>query len=468
MGALSAIMRLGRSMSVLLAGILLFHAGWYLLLPFFAILFTTRRGLTPAEAGLLLATQSFTLLAGSLLGGWLADRVGRRMTIVGGLLLRAAGMWALGLVAGLPALLWAMAVSGLGGGLYGPAAKAGIAATATEENRTVAFAARGIAANIGVSFGPLLGGLLVRGPMALLFGLAAALHVGLAAVTWALYREERTVAEEPKGSWWAVLTDRSYVRFSLVTVLAWALFAQLTIAVPLYAREVLGLESSIGLLWTATSLTVILFQFTVTRFSTRRLHPMSAMALGAVLLGAGLGLVSQAGAFPGLLLAVLVFIVGEMLLMPTADSAVSTFASKEALGSYFGIATVAWGLGEGIGNLAGGGLMQYALSTRAVWIPWALYAIIGLVTGGLYLLLGRSLRASETPPPAQATRIQVLRPGQPTPAGQRAHLGPAPGRSEGDGPGILLKQEPGSPTRQEEESEKPNSSRRGLEREPGR
>ncbi|MFZ5826269.1 MAG: MFS transporter [Bacillota bacterium] len=451
MGALSAVIRLGRSMNVLLAGILLFHAGWYLLLPFIAVLFTSRRGLTPAEAGLLLATQSFTLLAGSLLGGWLADRLGRRVTIVAGLLLRGGGLWALGLVGGLPALLAAMATAGLGGGIYGPAAKAGIAAIATEENRTVAFAARGVAANIGVSLGPLLGAILLGGPMGLLFGVAGVLHLGLAAVTWALFREERGEVGEAKGDWWAVLSDRPYLAFSLVTVLAWALFAQLAISVPLYAREVLGLESSIGLLWTATSLTVILCQLAVTRFSTRRLHPMSAMALGAALLGAGLGLVSLARSFPGLLLAVLVFIFGEMLLMPTADSAVSSFARKGALGSYFGIATVAWGLGEGVGSLVGGGLMQYALATRAVWVPWALYAVAGLAVAGLFLVLGRAFRRTDTVAPAEAARIQLFRSGQPAPVEERAHLGPPPDRSEREGPGILLKQEPGPGARQEEE-----------------
>lgn len=442
MGAIAAVMRLGRSMSTLLAGILVFHAGWYLLLPFFAVLFTSRRGLSPAQAGLLLAVQAFTLLAGSLLGGWLADRVGRRNAMVGGLLARAVGLWGLGLFTTLPSLMGAMAVAGLGGGVYGPAAKAGIAAIATEENRTSAFAARGIAANIGVSLGPLLGGLLVRGSMPLLFGVAAALHVALAVATWALYREEPAAEERPAGSVLAVLGDRRYIAFSLVTVLAWALFVQLTIAVPLYARQVLGLESSIGLLFTVTSLTVILLQFAVTRYSTQRLDPMYAMGLGAVLLGAGLGLVSLAGSFPGLLAAVLVFILGEMLLMPTADAAVSTFATREALGSYFGIATVAWGLGEGIGNLVGGSLMQLSLTRGPLWLPWALYAAVGLAVGGLYAMLARRQRVQ---PAAEAARIQLFRPGQPSPRIQYRS------RSETGGGDIPLYQGPSPRGRQEEE-----------------
>ncbi len=427
MRALAGVLRLGRAMNTLLLGIFLFHAGWYLILPFFAILFTTRRGLSPAEAGLLLATQSFMLLAGSLVGGWLGDRLGLRTAMMAGLLARGTGLGLLGLVAGLPALLLAISIAGVGGGLYGPTAKAGIAALGVGAERTTAFAARGIAANVGTSLGPLLGGLLIRGSMPLLFGVSAALHFGLALVTLLFYREKHPVDAAPKSPWWSVLTDRAYVRFSLVTVLAWALFAQLAIAVPLYAKSVLGLESSIGLLWTATSLTVILFQLSVTRFATSRFRPMTSMALGALLLGGGLGLVSFVRGFPGLLLAVLLFILGEMLLMPTADAAVSQFADEGALASYFGIATLTWGLGEGLGNLSGGLLLQYSLANRLYWLPWAIYAAFGLATGGLYWLLGR---ASPNRQPAEATRIQIYRPGQPSAAEGRIEVGGSPSWQE--------------------------------------
>jgi len=430
MSALSGVLRLGRAMNTLLLGILLFHAGWYLILPFFAILFTTRRGLSPGEAGLLLATQSFLLLVGSLVGGWLGDRLGLRTAMVTGLLARGAGLGLLGIVTGLPALLMAVAIAGFGGGLYGPSAKAGIAALASGEDvRTTAFAARGIAANIGTSTGPMLGTILLRGSMPLLFGVSGAIHLGLALVTLLLYREGRPAHVEERQPWWTVLTDRAYMGFSLVTVLAWAVFAQLSISVPLHTRSVLGLESSIGLLWTVTSLTVILLQLSITRFASRRLSPMHSMAIGALLLGVGLGLVSLVGSFAGLLMAVLVFVLGEMLLMPTADATVSGFARSGALASYFGVATLGWGLGEGLGNLLGGYLMQYALSSGRLWIPWGLYSLAGALTGGLYWLLGRG----QTVKPGAAGRIQVFRPGQPAPAPTRLELLPGPGPRQEEG-----------------------------------
>ncbi|HYF95942.1 MAG TPA: MFS transporter [Symbiobacteriaceae bacterium] len=406
-------------LKLLLGGILAFHAGWYMLVPFFAILFTTRRGLSPAEVGLVLAAQSFMLLLGSLAGGALADRYGRRLTMTAGLILRSAGVALLGLVYTVPGALAAAAVAGVGGGLYGPAAKAAIAVLATHErhgtcDRTCIFSWRGIAANIGTSSGPLLGTLLVRGPMPVLFGISGAVHTGMGLLTWFLLPPDQAAAgARARAPWRELLADLPFLAFTGVTTLSWALFSQLALAVPLYASRVLGLEASIGLLWTASSLVVIALQVPVSRYVSGRLPVMTAMAIGAVLLGAGLGLVGPARSFAGLLGAVLVFVLGEMLLMPSVDAAVSAMAPEAAVGSYFGMASFAWGLGEGIGNLAGGGLMQFALGSGRLGLPWLIYGAVGPGVGLLFFALGGWIaarrRAAARPKPL------LYRPGQPVP-----------------------------------------------------
>lgn len=417
---------MGRSLRVLLAGMLLFHAGWYLLLPYFAVLFTARRGLSPAEAGLVLASQSLALLLGSLAGGIFADRLGRRRTMLGGLWLRAAAIGALGIPA--PSFgyagpmtwyLLAAIAAGFGGGLYGPAAKAAIAMLTTETNRTTIFSYRGIAASVGVALGPALGALLIPGSMGLLFGASALLHAGMAILTAAL-PDQAGVERQVHGERFRdLITDFPFFLLSHLTGLAWMLFSQLAIALPLYASRVMGLEASIGLLFTVSSVVVIALQVPVTRYIIGYLQPMRAMAVGTVLLGAGLGLVGLARSYAGLVGAVLVFTMGQMLLLPSSDSAVALMARKGAVGAYFGLASLSWGLGEGIGVLAGGWLMGYALNNGlAGSLPWIAYAATGVIIGGLLWAASRWRALQEELRPATAgemATIQVFRAGHPTP-----------------------------------------------------
>lgn len=391
---------MGRSMRLLLASILVFHAGWYLLLPFFAVLFTTRRHLSPADAGMLLAAQAVLLLLGSIAGGILADRFGRKATMIAGLLLRAAGIAGLGVGIAFPTLLAAAGVAGFGGGLFAPAAKAAIAMLATEETRSSVFSWRGIAANVGTGVGPLLGAWLVGGAMPVLFGLSAALHGALAVALWVLLGRDGVEQRNDREGFLDTITDVPFVLFIQNTGWMWAVFAQLGIAVPLYASRVLGLQASIGLLFTISSLALIVLQVPVTRLLAARIHPMTAMALGAVLLGGGLGLVALSRSFIGLLGAMLVIVLGEMLVVPTSDSIVSAMARPEAIGAYFGMATLAWGLGEAFGAWLGGLGMEFSFRTGLLWLPWAVAAAAGGVIGAVFLVLRlvQPVR-SETPKP---------------------------------------------------------------------
>ena len=60
----------------------------------FLVLYLTRRGYTPAQAGLAISTYSVGSLGAAAVGGQLADRVGRRQTIAASMLTSAAVMLA--------------------------------------------------------------------------------------------------------------------------------------------------------------------------------------------------------------------------------------------------------------------------------------------------------------------------------------------------------------------------------------
>lgn len=378
---------LGRPLWVLLSGILFTHFGLYMILPFLAIVLSTQRGLTFTEVGLVLGAGSISYLIGSIVGGQMADRIGKRTAIVTGLLLRAVGFAGYAFVHPLGLLFATSVVSGIGGGMYTPPAKAGIAFYASGGgNKTTAFSYRGIAANIGTMTGPLIGAWLMTRSVVVLFLLAAVIYVGLAvAHAWLLGSDAVPATSNPSttGSYRQVLSDSPYLVFSGLAVLIWALFTQFTLALPLRATEILPGSNSIGWIWSVTSVLVILLQAPITRLSSARLHPLSMLAVGLFIMAIGLGSVAYSTGFYHLLFSAIVFTVGEMFIMPTVDTIVSELANPLWVGSYFGVAALVFGLGEALGNMGGGRLMDYAARQNMLALPWGIYFVTGMVVAGL-------------------------------------------------------------------------------------
>lgn len=369
------------------------------MIPFLVVILTASRGLSITGAGLVMAVMSLSYLLSALVGGPLGDRAGRRTAMLSGLALRTAGLAGYAWVAGFPALLGSAALVGLGGGLFLPSAKAGIAALATDENRSAAFSVRGVAANVGTTVGPLVGAVLAPRVPAAMFWLASALHLTLWLGTWALYPPDRPrrpgtqmhgagqehrerqghrgLQGRQERQVLSLFRDRAYLAFSLLSLAIWALYTQLTISIPLRALDIgLGTAAS-GVIWSLSSVEIILLQVPINNLLLRRLHPLTAIALGAGFLGLGLGMVAFTFTLTGLLTAVGVFTIGEMLVMPTADTVVSDLSPPAGLGAYFGVAAFVWGLGEGSGNLIGARLMDVAGRAGRPWLPWMLYALAG-------------------------------------------------------------------------------------------
>lgn len=354
------------------------------MIPFLVVILTASRGLSITGAGLVMAVMSLSYLLSALVGGPLGDRAGRRAAMLCGLALRTTGLAGYAWTAGFPALLGSAALVGLGGGLFLPSAKAGVAALATDENRTAAFSVRGVAANVGTTVGPLLGAALVPRFPAAVFWVASALHLALALGTWVFYPPDwpsRAAVQRRQGRQGrqvaTLFRDRAYVAFSLLSIAIWALYTQLTISVPLRALDLgLGTAAS-GVIWSLSSVEIIVLQVPANNLILRRLHPLTAIALGTGFLGLGLGMVAFTSTLTGLLAAVGVFTIGEMLVMPTADTVVSDLSPPAGLGAYFGVAAFVWGLGEGSGNLIGARLMDMAGRSGRPWLPWLLYALAG-------------------------------------------------------------------------------------------
>src|SRR3954471_8379734 len=133
--------------------------GGGVLVPYWGLYLTDTLGLSGAQAGVLLALAGGMGLIGAPLGGSLADRIGRRRTLLLGLALSAIWFTAYGLVS-TPAALFVVTLLGVGGDIWSAATSTIVVDTVEPELRAEAFGLQRQAMMIAFALGPPIGALL--------------------------------------------------------------------------------------------------------------------------------------------------------------------------------------------------------------------------------------------------------------------------------------------------------------------
>lgn len=375
-------------MRVLLLGVLLSHLGTYMVLPLIPIYLKVQKGISVGEIGLILAVSPFTFQLGSIVGGYLADRIGRRSIIALGAWINALSLIGFGIFNELSLLIGMALLSGLGVGLNAPATKAAIAVLASQNgNKTTAFSLRGIAANIGTSIAGLLTFFILGGASSLIFYVAAGLFMVLGAISWLLLPRgcgDEPCQTVPLMSYREIFRNKAFLAFSVVSIFIWALYTQLSLSVPLRAEDILPDPSIVSLIWTINSVIVIFLQTPVSRWVIEKINPMYALSMGVLFIGGGLTSIYWSTNFYWLVISGVIFIIGEMLIVPTMDSAVSQLGTARMIGVIFGLANFISGLGEGIGKYTGGQLLSMGTMTI---IPWFTYAITAIVISVMLMVI---------------------------------------------------------------------------------
>jgi len=129
--------------------------------PLFTLYFTQKFGISVAQAGLLIVLFTVGGLIGGPLGGWLADRFGRKGVMMFSLAAEAVFSMGMALAPSLPLLILAIIGFGLTVPMFWPASSAAIADLVKPERRAGAYGLIRVAANLGVAFGPLVAGALL-------------------------------------------------------------------------------------------------------------------------------------------------------------------------------------------------------------------------------------------------------------------------------------------------------------------
>src|SRR5439155_19714749 len=209
-----------------------------------------------------------------------------------------------------------------------------------EERRERAYATVRVATNLGAFVGPPLAALLIYlgGWTSFLLGLSLLGATGAYVTTAFLPATGGPAAggAEDAGSLKVIRRDRPFVLLLLSTLLAFTDYCGFEAVLPVIAVTAYGLSaSSWGLLVVISPLLVVLLQLRLTRISAR-IPTAERLALAILLMGLPFLVLTVSGSVAAIGIVIALFMVGEMIWMPSSQAVAAQLAPPEARGTYFG------------------------------------------------------------------------------------------------------------------------------------
>jgi MFS family permease len=380
--------------------------GGTLLFPFFALYITQKFNVGMTQAGILLGMFSLFGLFGGMVGGALTDRFGRKQLILFGLVFSALSTLSFGLVSDIRVMYPIAAIVGVIGSLSDPAHNAMIADILPEEKRQEGFGILRVVGNFAWIIGPSIGGLVAKYNFFYLFVIDSILSCLVAALVFRLLPETmpqvklqvHAEARQPESVWQTilgyrfVLRDFAFMAFIVASIMMLLVYQQAYGSLSVFLRDVHGIDpQGYGFLMTSSAITVVLFQFWISR-KLRNRAPFLMMAFGTLFYMIGFTMFGLVSAYPLFVTAIVVITIGEMIVVPVSQGLAANFAPDEMRGRYMAIFGLSWAIPSTFGPGAAGYILDNFNPNLLWYIGGILCAVSALSYWALHLKLGKRER----------------------------------------------------------------------------
>ncbi|MBT3188163.1 MAG: MFS transporter [Anaerolineae bacterium] len=392
---------------VLIAVSFIDQLGGALLFPFFALYITAKFNVGMVEVGILFALFSLSNFVGSILGGALTDRLGRKQVVIFSLVATAISSVFMGLASELEVFYIIAVLSGLFS-VGGPARQAMVADILPEKRRAQGFGILRVSHNLSVAIGPAIGGLLLGITSYLSLFIIDALASTIVAVLFYFFiaetkpeadeTEEEESVSQSFGGYIVVMRDVLFMLFIGVCILMGLVYVNMNASLGVYLRDEFAVpEAGYGMLLSMNALMVVLFQFAITRRIENR-PPLLVMAAGMLLYTIGFGMYGFVSTTIMFILAMIILTIGEMLIAPVSQALVATFSPEKMRGRYMAVFGISWMVPFAVGPYLAGLIMDN-MDSR---ILWYIVALVGMIA--TFGFIGLHFKMKENEP---ATDIKV-------------------------------------------------------------
>ena len=323
-----------------------------MVVPFLSLYLTKDLKLSLSEVGWIMSCFGVGSLLGSWLGGKLTDRFGFYKVMFWSLLTTGFLFIALQFVHTFVGFAIGIFITMTVADTFRPAMFVSLKAYSKPENHTRSLTLVRLAINLGFSFGPFLGGIIIATInytglfwvdgitcIAAIFLMKLVLHP----------KKLKKTSEEPvelysENSATSVFKDYPYIVFLTVVFIMGFIFLQLFTTIPLYYEEVHALsEIQIGLLMSLNGFFIFLFEMPLIHAIEKTLiNRMKIITWSLVLMALSFLVLTVSNWFGILIIGMLLITIGEMLAFPFTNNFAMNRAPKGKDGMYLAYYTMAF------------------------------------------------------------------------------------------------------------------------------
>lgn len=369
-----------------------FAATW----PFLAIYFENDLGIPISVVGIIFTLFSVTSIVFSLIGGGLADFIGRKNTLISGSVISFALFISIAFIVqnrslAIPVMAL-FVLSSVGGSFVFPSASALVADVTSESERTNGFVVYRILTNLGWAIGPLSGSLIIDYGIHWIFILVALCSIVQGVLVMLFVKDTRVKAlpgkERTKFS--IISYDHYLIVFSIGTFFLTMVSSQFSVTLPLFSSIFLHIPSSqIGYIYAVNGTIVVAGQYPITNL-LRRFQEMVPMVLGTVFYSLGYLSVAFSRNLVGLMISMAIITVGENMTSPVMNSVVSKIAPHDRVARYMGFLGMVNSTGRALGPSVGSFLIAAFLFDGAyVWLFIDIFGFLAILTFIIFSVYAR-------------------------------------------------------------------------------
>jgi len=400
---------------ILILAVFIDGLGGALFFPFFSLYVTEHFKVGITQVGYIFSLFSLGSIGGSILGGALADKFGRRLILLIGIIISGLSSLLMGIIQEIQFLYILALILGVVGSIGLPAQQAMVADLLPPELQADGYGMIRVAINLTFAIGPLLGSILLAKPnlsnfwgifgdnsyMILFVGDAVLSSITAIIVIFSIpeTKPEKKPGEKEESigqtfvGYLHVLKDDLFMLFLLLSALVSLVYMQMNSTLSVFLRDQHDFSAlQFGYLLSMNAFMVVCFQFPITRLISKK-SPVIMLGIGTFLYAIGFGMYGFVAAPIYFFLAMIIITIGEMIISPFSQSLVARLSPEDKRGRYMAIFGFSWKIPSLFGIIVAGVIMDN-YNPNLVWIYGGI--ILLFVTFGYLALKGLATKRLTT------------------------------------------------------------------------